>query len=145
MRSLTRICCAVAILAAAGAVATHDVVRAGAPAWVSRSIPEARGEIKVGADGKRIAVRYKGWSTRDFGAFRTYAYDDTRPEPAPQLGALPAGAVGDPKRGRALFLDRQGGARTGGPLVPRADGLPPGSAGPPLPAVGEPPQPRART
>jgi sulfur-oxidizing protein SoxA len=137
MRSLTRICCAVAILAVGGALATREVVPAAAPAWVSRAIPEARGEIKVGADGKRIAMRYKGWSTRDFGAFRTYAYDDTRAEPTPQLGALPAGTAGDAKRGRALFLDPQRGPCTGCHLVPGDDVWPAGSVGPDLSTFGD--------
>src|SRR5262245_20835420 len=49
--------------------------------WITRAIPEARGTIRAGADGKREALRYRGWSIEDFGAFRTYAYDDARAEP----------------------------------------------------------------
>src|SRR5262249_49673573 len=137
MRSLIRICCALAILVVGGALAARDGLPAAAPARVSGAIPEARGEIKVGADGKRIAVRYKGWTTRDFSMFRTYAYDDTRAEPAPQLGALAASAVGDPKRGRALFLDRQKGPCTGCHLVPGEDVWPAGSVGPDLSTFGD--------
>src|SRR5204863_1761410 len=99
-------------LAAAGALVAGCAVaaRESAPpvprAWVSRAIPEARGEITTAADGTRSAVRYRGWTTHDFGAFRTYAYDDARPEPPVQKAATPTGVVGDPKKGRALFLDR---------------------------------------
>jgi len=138
MRSFVRICCvALAILVVGGALAPRDAGPAAAPGWVSRAIPEARGEIKVGPDGKRTAVRYKGWTTRDFGAFRTYAYDDARPEPAPQLGTAPTGAVGDPKKGRTLFLDRQKGPCTGCHLVPGDDVWPAGSVGPDLSTFGD--------
>jgi L-cysteine S-thiosulfotransferase len=128
---------ALAVLVAGCAAAARDVMPGASPAWVSRAIPEARGEIKVGADGTRTAVRYAGWTTRDFGAFRTYAYDDARPEPAPQLAAAPAGVVGDAKKGRALFLDRQRGPCTGCHLVPGADVWPAGSVGPDLSTFGD--------
>ena len=49
------------------------------PRWTSRAIPEARGEIRTEANGRRVAVRYAGWSTTDYAQFRTYAYDDWRP------------------------------------------------------------------
>src|SRR6266849_909157 len=63
--------------------------------WVSRAIPEARGDVKAGADGRPQAIRYAGWSTEDYGRFRTYAYDDRRPEVA--IGKAPMPAVaGDP-------------------------------------------------
>ena len=128
---------ALAVLVAGCVAAARDVMPGASPAWVSRAIPEARGEIKVGADGTRTAVRYAGWTTRDFGAFRTYAYDDARPEPAPQLAAAPAGVVGDAKKGRALFLDRQRGPCTGCHLVPGADVWPAGSVGPDLSTFGD--------
>src|SRR5213079_2668134 len=79
----------------------------GVPGWTTRAIPEARGDVRPAADGGRVALRYKGWTTRDYGAFRTYAYDDARPEPAVQKTAMPGGVAGDAKKGRALFLDRQ--------------------------------------
>ena len=66
--------------------------------WVSRAVPEARGEVTTRPDGRRQAVRYRGWSTEDFGRFRTYAYDDQRPEPAPAKAVMPAGP-GMPRRG----------------------------------------------
>jgi L-cysteine S-thiosulfotransferase len=128
---------ALAVVVAGCAPAPRDVIPDASPAWVSRAVPEARGEIKVGADGKRTAVRYKGWTTRDFAAFRTYAYDDTRAEPAPQLGAMPSGVVGDARRGRALFLDRERGPCTGCHLVPGADVWPAGSVGPDLSMFGD--------
>src|SRR5207245_7030708 len=54
---------------------------AGMLTWTSRALPEARGDFRVLPDGRREAIRYTGWTTRDFSAFRTYDYDDPRPEP----------------------------------------------------------------
>ena len=102
------------------------------PAWTSRAIPEARGDVRTLPDGKREAVRYPGWTTQDFGAFRTYAYGDARPEPPVQRATLPAGRRGDPKKGRALFLSRAKGPCTGCHLVPGDDVWPAGSVGPDL-------------
>ncbi len=107
------------------------------PRWTSRAIPEARGDIRTEPDGRRVAVRYRGWTTRDFGRFRTYAYDDARPDPAVQKAEMPAGLIGDPKRGRALFLNRAKGPCTGCHLVPGADVWPAGSVGPDLSALAD--------
>ncbi len=105
--------------------------------WVSRAIPEARGDVEVRADGTRRAVRYKGWSTTDYSRFRTYAYDDRPALPAVQHGAPPAGVTGDPARGRALFLSRSLGPCTGCHLVPGDDVWPAGNVGPDLSQVGD--------
>src|SRR5206468_1988857 len=80
---------------------------AGMLTWTSRALPEARGDFRVLPDGRREAIRYKGWTTRDFSAFRTYDYDDPRPEPVVERVTMPAGLKGDPTKGRALFLDRE--------------------------------------
>jgi sulfur-oxidizing protein SoxA len=120
-------------LAAACATADH-----GPPLpWTSRAIPEARGDIRVEPDGRRVAVRYAGWTTRDYGGFRTYAYDDRRPDLPVQKTAMPAGITGDPKRGRALFLNRAKGPCTGCHLVPGGDVWPAGSVGPDLSTLGD--------
>ncbi len=107
------------------------------PKWTTRALPEARGDFRVGPDGKRAAIRYRGWTTRDFGAFRTYAYDDTRPEPPVQKAALPAGVTGDPKKGRALFMNRAKGPCTGCHLIPGDDVWPAGSVGPDQSTIGD--------
>ncbi len=107
------------------------------PAWSTRATEAARGEMRTLADGRRVAVRYKGWTTRDFGRFRTYAYDDTRPEPGVQRAAMPTGIAGDPKRGRALFVDRDKGPCTGCHLVPGDDVWPAGSVGPDLSTIAD--------
>ena len=107
------------------------------PAWTTRATEEARGEVRTLTDGRRVAVRYKGWTTRDFGRFRTYGYADTRPEPAVQRAAMPAGLVGDPRKGRALFLDRAKGPCTGCHLVPGDDVWPAGSVGPDLSTLAD--------
>ena len=109
----------------------------GLPAWTSRAIPEARGDVRVGPDGRRVAFRYKGWTTHDFGAFRTYAYGDTRPEPGVGRAAMPAGMTGDPAKGRRLFLARAKGPCTGCHLVPGDDVWPAGSVGPDLSTLGD--------
>ena len=107
------------------------------PTWVSHAIPEARGDFRALADGGRAAVRYAGWTTRDFGKFRTYAYDVTRAEPPVQRATIPAGAAGDPKKGRALFLDRAKGPCVGCHLIPGADVWPAGSVGPDQSTIGD--------
>ena len=104
--------------------------------WVSRAVPEARGEVPIGTDGRRQAVRYRGWSTEDFGRFRTYAYGDERPEPALGRAVMPAGPR-DPAKGRRLFLDRNLGPCTGCHLVQGEDVWPAGSVGPDLSAYGD--------
>jgi sulfur-oxidizing protein SoxA len=115
--------------------ATSDVARV--PGWTSRAIPEARGDVRAETDGRRVAVRYRGWTTRDFGRFRTYAYDDARPDPPVQRATMPAGMAGDPRRGRALFLDRARGPCSGCHLVPGDDVWPAGSIGPDLSTLGD--------
>src|SRR5437899_3671190 len=104
--------------------------------WTSRAVPEARGDFQVLPDGKRAAVRYRGWTTRDFN-FRTYAYEDPRPEPPIQPVTMPAGLTGDPSRGRALFLSRAKGPCTGCHLIPGDDVWPAGSVGPDQSTIGD--------
>ena len=122
---------------AAGCATTGDHPDSALSRWTTRAIPEARGDVRVQPDGRHVAVRYAGWTTRDYGGFRTYAYDDTRPEPAVQRATPPAGVSGDPKRGRALFLDRVRGPCTGCHLVPGDDVWPAGSVGPDLSALAD--------
>jgi sulfur-oxidizing protein SoxA len=125
-------------LLAVGCATTSDRPDYSAvPRWTSRAIPQARGDIRTEPDGRRVAVRYAGWTTRDFGGFRTYAYDDARADPPVQRGAMPAGVTGDPKRGRALFLDRAKGPCMGCHLVPGDDVWPAGSVGPDLSTVAD--------
>jgi sulfur-oxidizing protein SoxA len=130
---------ALGLLTAGCAVAGGEMAPdySGVPRWTSRATPEARGDFKVGPDGKRQAVRYRGWTTRDFGGFRTYAYDDTRPEPPVQKVAMPDGVTGDPKKGRALFMNRSKGPCTGCHLIPGQDVWPAGSVGPDLSAIAD--------
>jgi L-cysteine S-thiosulfotransferase len=122
-----------ALLVAGCAVAASE---APVVSWTTRAIPEARGDVRVRSDGTREAVRYAGWTRDDFGRFRTYAYGDARPEPPVQRSAPPAGIVGDPKKGRALFLSRSKGPCTGCHLVPGDDVWPAGSVGPDLSTIG---------
>jgi L-cysteine S-thiosulfotransferase len=100
------------------------------PKWTSRALPEARGEFRTQPDGKRVAVRYPGWTTRDFDRYPTYAYGDERIEPSVQRVTMPAGVTGDAQKGRALFLSRSKGPCIGCHLVPGDDVWPAGSAGP---------------
>ncbi len=104
--------------------------------WVSRAIPEGRGDIKTLPDGKTQAVRYPGWTTEDFARFRTYAYGDTRPEVPVAKAPMPA-ITGDPKKGRALFLDRNLGPCTGCHLIQGQDVWPAGNVGPDLSTYGD--------
>jgi sulfur-oxidizing protein SoxA len=110
----------------------------GLPAspWVTRAVPEARGEVTVLADGRRQAVRYAGWTAEDFSRFRTYAYDDARPEVA--VGKVPMPAIaGDPALGRRLFLNRAKGPCTGCHLIQGEDVWPAGNVGPDLSTYGD--------
>src|SRR5262249_56045422 len=95
----------VALSAGCAASALEAPDYRGVPTWSSRAIPEARGEMRTQADGKRVAVRYPGWTTRDFDRAATYAYNDQRSEPAVQRVTMPAGLAGDASQGRALFLN----------------------------------------
>jgi sulfur-oxidizing protein SoxA len=106
------------------------------PPWVSRATPEARGEFKTSPDGKRQQVRYRGWTTRDFGQFRTYAYADPKPPVTVAKPPMPA-MTGDPKEGRKLFLSRAIGPCTGCHLVPGDDVWPAGNVGPDLSTYGD--------
>jgi sulfur-oxidizing protein SoxA len=129
---------AFALLAASCAGASVDVPDYSAiPTWTSRALPEARGEFRTAPDGKRVAVRYPGWTTRDFDRSPTYAYGDARGEPAVQRVTMPAGVTGDPRKGRALFLSRSKGPCIGCHLVPGDDVWPAGSAGPDQSALGD--------
>ena len=112
--------------------------RAGLPPapWVSRAIPDAKGEIKILSDGKKEAVRYKGWTTEDFSQYRTYAYDDAHaPLPIGQA-AMPA-VPGNPNTGRSLFLNRTLGPCTGCHLIQGADVWPAGNVGRDLSTFGD--------
>jgi sulfur-oxidizing protein SoxA len=105
--------------------------------WPTRAIAEARGEVRVLADGKREALRYAGWPKTDFGRFRTYAYADARGEILVQRVTMPAGVTGDPKKGRALFTARAKGPCTGCHLIPGDDVWPAGNVGPDLSAIAD--------
>jgi len=127
-----------AALLSAACAQTDKPNTAGLPPapWVSRATAEAKGEMKTLPDGKKIQVRYKGWTTADFGQFRTYAYDDARPEP--RIGKIPVPAVkGDPKEGRKLFMARAKGPCTGCHLIPGGDVWPAGNVGPDLSLYGD--------
>jgi len=127
-----------AVLLAAGCAQTETRGATGAApaAWVTRAVPEARGDFKTLPDGKRQAIRYRGWTTEDFGTYRTYAYGDRRPEVAPAKVAMPA-VAGDPKKGRSLFLSRNLGPCSGCHLVQGDDVWPAGNVGPDLSTFGD--------
>ncbi len=104
--------------------------------WASRAIPEAMGELRALPDGKKVQVRYQGWTTVDFGRFRTYAYDDARPAPPVSKLSMPA-VKGDPAQGRKLFMARAKGPCTGCHLIPGDDVWPAGNIGPDLSSYGD--------
>lgn len=110
------------------------------PKWTSRAIPEARGEVKPGPDGKPAQVRYREAPFRgvsqDWSPYRTYAYDDPRPAPPVSTAAMPA-VKGDPAQGRRLFLSRAKGPCTGCHLIQGDDVWPAGNIGPDLSTFGD--------
>jgi L-cysteine S-thiosulfotransferase len=109
------------------------------PAWQSRAIPEARGDIQE-VDGKRVQVRYKAAPftgvTGNFEKWPTYAHADTKTYPPRSQVPMPAMA-GDPKEGRKLFMDRAKGPCTGCHLIQGDDVWPAGSIGPDLSTFGD--------
>jgi hypothetical protein len=132
MRTTARWVGGLALAVGCATTATGGSEDAAVPRWASRALPAARGEVGVRPDGTREAVRYPGWPTRDFGAFRTYAHDDRRPAPPVQKATMPAGIAGDSRKGRALFMARAKGPCTGCHLVPGDDVWPAGNVGPDL-------------
>lgn len=125
-----------ALAAGCAGTAPETPDRAAVPRWTSRAVPEARGEVRVLPDGTREAVRYQGWTRTDFGRYRTYAYDDTRPEPPVQKAGSLNSRAGDPVRGRKLFMARSKGPCTGCHLIPGDDVWPAGNVGPDLSTIG---------
>ena len=127
-----------AALLFAGCSGSEAPPRVGLPPspWVSRTVPEARGDVKAAADGTMQAIRYKGWGAEDYGRFRTYAYDDARTEIAVGRAPMPP-VAGDPKKGRSLFLSRSLGPCTGCHLVQGQDVWPAGNVGPDLSTYGD--------
>jgi sulfur-oxidizing protein SoxA len=110
------------------------------PKWTSRALPEARGEVKTGPDGKAAQVRYKeapfDGVRQDWSRYRTYAYDDQQPAPPVQKVAMPA-VKGDPAKGRTLFTSRQIGPCTGCHLIQGDDVWPAGNLGSDLSNYGD--------
>src|SRR2546427_1134459 len=109
------------------------------PRWTSRTIPEARGEVRE-IDGRRTQTRYKeepfSAVTVNFERWPTYAYTDTRSFPPPNRVPMP-GVKGDPRQGRELFMARTKGPCTGCHLIPGGDVWPAGSVGPDLSVLGD--------
>ena len=129
---------ALAVLAGGCATAATDAPRGSSvPKWESRAVAPARGEFRILPDGRREQIRYKGWTTQDFGTFRTYAYGDGHPEPPVARVAMPTSLAGDPARGRALFLSRAKGPCAGCHLIPGDDVWPAGGVGPDLSTIGD--------
>jgi len=106
--------------------------------WKSRAIPEAQGEVKE-ADGKKTQVRYKEFNSvpQDWSEWRTYAYNDSRPEPPAQKVAMPKDVKGDLALGRKLFMDRAKGPCTACHLIQGDDVWPAGNIGPDLSTYGD--------
>ena len=126
------------VLAVGCATTASDVPDyASVPAWRTRAIPEARGDVRGAVGGKREALRYAGWSKTDFGRFRTYAYTDARSDLPVQRATMPVGVTGDARKGRALFLSRSKGPCTGCHLIPGDDVWPAGNVGPDLSTIAD--------
>jgi sulfur-oxidizing protein SoxA len=108
--------------------------------WKSVAIPEAQGIVTT-VNGKPQQQRYKegpfGGVKPDWSQYRTYAYADTRPEPAVKKAAMPKDLKGDPKEGRKIFMSRALGPCTGCHLIRGDDVWPAGNIGPDLSNYGE--------
>lgn len=108
--------------------------------WDSKALPEAQGKVAV-KDGKPQQARYKegpfGGVKPDFSAYRTYAYDDARPEPAVQKVTMPKDLKGDAKEGRKIYMNRGLGPCTGCHLIRGDDVWPAGNIGPDHQKIGD--------
>jgi L-cysteine S-thiosulfotransferase len=128
----------VSVTVTALAIAYAQVAAPGP--WKSRAIPEAQGQVKE-VDGKKIQVRYKeepfDRQQGDWSQWRTYAYNDSRPEPPVQKVSMPKAVKGDAKLGRKLFIDRAKGPCTGCHLIQGDDVWPAGNIGPDLSIYGD--------
>jgi len=107
--------------------------------WTSRTILEARGEVRQ-IEGKRVQIRYKeepfSGFTVNFEQWPTYAYTDTRTFPPPSRVPMP-GVKGNPRQGREFFMARTKAPCTGCHLIPGDDVWPAGSVGPDLSVIGD--------
>lgn len=108
--------------------------------WESKALPEAQGKVAV-KDGKPEQARYKegpfAGVKPDFSAYRTYAYDDARSEPAVQKATMPKDLKGDAKEGRKIYMDRGLGPCTGCHLIRGDDVWPAGNIGPDHQKIGD--------
>jgi sulfur-oxidizing protein SoxA len=108
--------------------------------WTSTATLEAQGLVAE-ASGKLQQQRYKeapfSGVKPDFSQYRTYAYNDNRPEPAISKASMPQGLVGDAAKGRKIFMDRNLGPCTGCHLIRGDDVWPAGNVGPDLSVQGE--------
>ena len=108
--------------------------------WESKALPEAQGKVTV-KDGKPEQARYKegpfSGVKPDFSKYRTYAYDDSKPEPAVQKAAMPKDLKGDAKEGRKIYMNRGLGPCTGCHLIRGDDVWPAGNIGPDHQKIGD--------
>ncbi len=108
--------------------------------WDSKALPEAQGKVTV-KDGKPEQARYKegpfSGVKPDFSKYRSYAYDDTKPEPAVQKAAMPKDLKGDAKEGRKIYMNRGLGPCTGCHLIRGDDVWPAGNIGPDHQKIGD--------
>lgn len=125
---------------AAAALVVVGCVTPGPIEWQSQAVPEAQGIVKL-EDNKPQQQRYKegpfSGVKPDWSQYRTYAYNDTKPEIPVTKAAMPAGLKGDPAEGRKIFMNRSLGPCTGCHLIRGEDVWPAGNVGSDLQHYGE--------
>jgi hypothetical protein len=93
--------------------------------------------VRVASDGRRVAVRYAGWTTRDFGGFPHYAYDDTRPEPPVQRATMPPASRATPSAAASCSSIAPGARAPAVTWSPAMTCGPAGSVGPDLSTLAD--------
>ena len=108
--------------------------------WESKALPEAQGKVEI-KDGKPQQIRYKeaplSGVKPDFSQYRTYTYDDTKPEPAVSKVLMPQSLKGDAAEGRKIYMNRNIGPCTGCHLIRGDDVWPAGNIGPDHQKLGD--------
>jgi sulfur-oxidizing protein SoxA len=115
-------------------------VTAGPIEWQSRAVPEAQGIVKL-VDDKPRQQRYKegpfSGVKPDWSQYRTYVYNDAKPEIPVTKAVFPKDLKGDPAEGRKIFMNRGLGPCTGCHLIRGEDVWPAGNVGSDLQHYGD--------
>ncbi|MBF0269861.1 MAG: sulfur oxidation c-type cytochrome SoxA [Alphaproteobacteria bacterium] len=120
---------------AAGSALIVAACATAVPEWTSQAIKESAAPLEM-KDGKQVQIRYNEgpyspFAAIDWSKYRTYAYNETIPQPPVVKAAMPKDVKGDVEKGKKLFQNRNKAPCTGCHVV-RDDIWPMGNVGPNL-------------